>query len=491
MSDTQIINSNCTRATWRRILPVALVIALTFIAVGFVRPAAAQKLSAKSKMSKFVQGSNDAANTTFRGGRDFISDEQWAKAAEKFDEYVKKYPKEKNVDAALYWMAYSQYKMKRYAIAKTTLTRLLESYKDTTWKDDAKTLMAQMPGGGSVGGSSATPEVLVEVQEPQVYVGVPERAPRPATGIGGGAGIGLGRAGTQPPDDDPCEFKIVVLQSLFQADVQRGIAAATEWLRPGSTQTIRCKGAALTLLARNGGKSVTPIILSVAKNETDIKLRSKAISVLGSTNDESVIDALQDFALKAQQNEIAEAALYALSQHTSPRAISILSEIATSSRPVELRQRAIMAISTRPGDPALDALLRIYDGDQSLEIRKAVISGLSRRKSERAGAKLLEIARGSENIELRKYAISAIVRRSGDQSVDILLGLYDSEKNEELKDQIISSFGYSNDPRIVKKLIEIAKNPQTPIERRRRAIGWLSRSKDPAVLQFLEDLLKQ
>ncbi len=487
MSDKQIITSIRNRVTGRRMLPIAFVMALAVIAGGFVHQASAQKLSSKTRMSKFVQGTSDAANTTFSGGRDFISDEQWAKAAEKFDEYVNKYPREKNVDAALYWMAYSQYKMKRFALAKSTLTRLLDTYKDTSWKDDAKTLMAQLPGAAP----SPKPEVSVGAQEPEVYVGVPERAPRPAMGIGGGVGKGPGRAGTQPPDDDPCEFKIVVLQSLFQADVQRGIAAASEWLRAGSTQTLRCKSAALTLLARNGGKSVTPIILGVAQNEPDIKLRSKAISVLGSTNDDSVIDALQDFALKAQQNEIAEAALFALSQHNSPRAITVLSEIATSSRPVELRQRAIMAISTRSGDPALDALLRIYDGDQNIEIRKAVMSGLSRRKSERAGAKLLEIARGSDNIELRKYAISAIARRSGDQAADILVPLYDNEKNEELRDQIINSIGYSNDPRIVKKLIEVAKNPQTPIDRRRRAIGWLSRSKDPAVLQFLEDLLKQ
>jgi hypothetical protein len=92
-------------------------------------------------------------------------------------------------------------------------------------------------------------------------------------------------------DDDPCEFKIVVLQALFQTDVQRGIVAATEWLKPGSTETVRCKGAALTLLGRNGGKSVTPIILNFAKSEQDLKLRARAISALGSTNDDSVVDA--------------------------------------------------------------------------------------------------------------------------------------------------------------------------------------------------------
>src|SRR5204862_3766765 len=111
-------------------------------------------------------------------------------------------------------------------------------------------------------------------------------------------------------DDDPCEFKIVVLQALFQTDLQRGIMAATDWLKPGSTQTVRCKSAALTLLGRNGGKAVTPVILGVARNEPDIKLRARAISALGATNDDSVVDALRDFALNSQQPEIVEASLY-------------------------------------------------------------------------------------------------------------------------------------------------------------------------------------
>ena len=47
-----------------------------------------------------------------------------------------------------------------------------------------------------------------------------------------------------------------------------------------------------------------------------------------------------------------------------------------------------------------------------------------------------------------------------------------------------------SDQRVIRKLIEIARNPQTPMERRKRAIGWLSRSNDPEVLRFLEELLK-
>src|SRR6185369_10261168 len=107
-------------------------------------------------------------------------------------------------------------------------------------------------------------------------------------------------------DDDPCEFKIVVLQALFQTDLQRGVMAATEWLKPGSAQTIRCKSAALTLLGRHGGKTVTPVILGVARSEPDLKLRARAIATLGATNDDSVVDALRDFALNSQDNDIVE-----------------------------------------------------------------------------------------------------------------------------------------------------------------------------------------
>src|SRR6266576_7145038 len=98
-------------------------------------------------------------------------------------------------------------------------------------------------------------------------------------GLGVGRGVGSGSRSDQAADDDPCEFKIAVLQALIQNDLQRGLSVATEWLKPGSPQTVRCKQAALSLLARHGGKAAIPVILGFARNEPDPKLRVKAISV--------------------------------------------------------------------------------------------------------------------------------------------------------------------------------------------------------------------
>ena len=518
---------------------LTLVLAIAANAMGQQRRSFQGQSSSTASSSR--QAAQSDATKVFSSARDLITDGDWARAQAKFDEYVTSFPNEKNLDAALYWKAYADYKLEKFSECRKTIDRLLEKYPRSNWLDDARVLMAQIPGAYvAVADQAAAYDELVKAVraiETTPAPGVPAQALEPAVvyaqtvpdavsivtpatpfppgvyttqgAIGYGPVLARDYFGEPASDDDPCEFKIVVLQALFQTDVQRGIMAATDWLKQGSTQTVRCKSAALTLLGRHGGKSVTPVILGVARSEPDLKLRARAISTLGATNDDSVIDALRDFALTSQENSIVEASLYALSKHTGERAIAVLSDIATSSKTASHRKVAISSISTRAGEPAVDALFKIYDADQSVEIRKAVIAGFANRKSERAGNRLVEIARSSDNIELRKVAISSISRRGGDKAIEFLLSLYDSEKNEELKDQIVNSLalgsmfvnspeyvaqgmtsGRMNDQRVVQKFIEIARNQQAPMERRKRVIGWLSRSKDPAVLKFLEELLR-
>lgn len=515
----------------RSIYSPLLVLSLVSSVAGLAGVAAGQQRapSAVTTTRPAQQTAHDAT-TVFRSARDLITEGEWAKAQEKFDEYVKSFPNEKNIEAALYWLAYTQHKLARYEQVRTTIGRLLEKYPNTTWKDDARVLLAQAPGitDSVMAYQSLISDLEVKVaplpplSDTVVYapVGPVNIAPMPdvpgVPTVWGMDGLGWTTSGS---DDDPCEFKIVVLQALFQTDLQRGIMAATEWLKPGSTQTVRCKSAALSLLGRHGGKSVTPVILGVARSEPDVKLRARAISTLGATNDDSVIDPLRDFALNSQENEIIEAAVYALSKHTGERAIAVLTDIAKSGKTTAQRKLAISSISARSGEPAVDALFHIYETDQSIEIRKAVLSAFANRRSERAGNRLVEIARNSDNVELRKAAISAISRRGGDKAIEFLLSLYDTEKNEEVKDQIVNALGSGahsfyavaemaglagtgqgiafptsgrmNDERVITKLIEIARDPKAPMERRKRAIGWLSRSKHPKVLEFLQELLKQ
>ena len=124
------LTANTATATKRaRFILITLLIALMAVAVNAQGNRSAQ---------------SDAA-TVFRSARDLITDGEWARAQAKFDEYVSAYPNEKNIDAALYWLAYTQQRLAKYDQCRSSLERLLEKYPNSTWRDDARVLLAQIP----------------------------------------------------------------------------------------------------------------------------------------------------------------------------------------------------------------------------------------------------------------------------------------------------------------------------------------------------------
>ena len=55
-----------------------------------------------AKLNRFMQTSraNTASMQIFREGRDFIEAQNWQKAAEKFNDFITAYPKDKDLDAS-------------------------------------------------------------------------------------------------------------------------------------------------------------------------------------------------------------------------------------------------------------------------------------------------------------------------------------------------------------------------------------------------------
>src|SRR5262245_38933636 len=85
-----------------RIGPIKLAL---FALLAISIPAHAQDIA---KLNQFVQTKGNAASMQiFREGRDFIEAQNWQKAAEKFEDFIKAYPKDKDLDAALYWYGYA------------------------------------------------------------------------------------------------------------------------------------------------------------------------------------------------------------------------------------------------------------------------------------------------------------------------------------------------------------------------------------------------
>jgi HEAT repeat protein len=462
-----------------------------------------------TKLNRFVQSSktNTASMQVFREGRDFIEAQNWQKAAEKFNDFIKSYPKDRDLDAALYWYGYSLEKQGRKADAAAPLERLIERFPNSSWRREAIALLVAM--------------------------GFEEKV-------------------QQVRDRDNCEIKILALQSLFQADEERAIGIITEALKANPAPCQNFQAAAVTILGSRRSPRATPILLDIARSNPDLKLRLTAIRRLGDQHDEQVTEELLKLYDADRTREVRGQILRALVESRTPRGSAKVLEIARSSDDLAARQYALRYIGELKDAASLEELIRIYDADKTREIRAQILRALSEREEPRARAKLLEvartgetpelrleairrlgdrgrvaiddllqlyssetnlqikqgllrafaesddprvhakileIARGNDPIELRGYALRVLAQRADEQTIDQLVAMYDSEQNQQLKAMLVRAFGESQHKSAVRKLMAIARNDQS-VELRKMAVRYLGQSRDPEAMKFLEDLLK-
>src|SRR6185503_14004539 len=160
------------------------------------------------------------ASTAFAAARDLIDDAQWAKAEQAFGQYVTKFPKEDNLDAAMYWTAYSQYQLKRFDVCKQTIDKMLKAYEKTSWKQDAELLLAQLPGAAAAKALAPVPAEIALISSDPI-AGQAEAAVIDATAVVAQAEVAVTKANA------------IVAQSLPQPlriapEAQERMAAAQE-----------------------------------------------------------------------------------------------------------------------------------------------------------------------------------------------------------------------------------------------------------------------
>ena len=431
---------------------VALVLTLAFVAVvgctlsrGVVAYGKDQELE---KLNRFVQGANTPAMKLFREGRDLIEEEEWAKAAEKFRGFINTYPRDNDVDAALYWHAYALKRSGNLREAAKQLGRLIKDFPNSGWRDEADAMLTEIaPALGQT-------EVI-----------------------------------NQSLNTDSEELKIIALQSLFDSSPERAISYVNEWLKPTSTASRKMKEAAVSLLGAHGGKQAIPLLLDIARNQPDLKLRQTAIHRLGEEGGDAVLDDLMQIYEADRDGKVKQQVLHAISEMESPRAHAKLLAVArNNAENIEMRRFAIHRLGEREDANAYVDLVQIYDADQTGELKMEVLHALSESEDPRAQAKLLEVARSGNNIELRRQAIHWLGEKEGESTIDELMRLYQTEQSADVKQQILHAFSEMESARAKAKLSEVARNANENSELRRYAIHWIGESDDANAIQTLVTL---
>lgn len=437
----------------RRVSPqlnALLALVLTLAAVLLCGQQSGSQAQSLERLNRFVQGTNasDKAMTLFRQGRDLLEDGDWNKAADSFNRFISDYPRHRDVDAAIYWLAFSLSKQKRYQDADRQLDRLLREFPKSNWIDDARALRVEIAG---------------QVKDTRTI--------------------------DHELDRDNNEIKRIALQSLFQADPDKALSFVAEILKPDSKADRRLRETAIALLGQHQGPKTTALLMDLARAQSDPKLRRTAIFWLGQSGDEKAFEMLKEMATKDGNEEVAKTALFALAQHGDKRGREVLLEIARSGQSPKLRRDAIFWLGQRGDESAVDDLMKIYAAEQSTEIKKQILFALSQNSSARATSLINDIARSGSEPELRRQAIFWLGQRGGDKAIETLIQLYDGEQDRGVKEQLIFALGQSNHKAALRKLMQIARSDAS-VEARTKAVFWLGQKKDPEAVKFLEEILK-
>jgi HEAT repeat protein len=402
------------------------------------------------KFNRFVQASNsnDSAMNLFREARELIENENWKQAEKKFQTFIRDYPKHENVDAAMYWRAFSLKKLGQLREADEAAQKLIESNPNSRWTEDARALRAEVaPGLGNT-------EVINQGLE----------------------------------DDNDNDTKQIALQSLFQSSPQRGTEVAIELLKSPKTGK-QLKRTAVSMIGIYGGPSGRAALLDIARNRNNEELQKTAVFWLGQGNDEDSVKTLIDLYGSSSDEALKKQILFSISQNGSSLARTKLVEVARSGSDVALRKQAIFGLSQNGRDGGFDELSELFDSERDDEVRDQILFAMSQSHNKKSYAKLLEIVRGSSSVEIRKKAIFWLGQGRGSSTAPLLIELYDGEKALDLKQQLIFSLSQCSDKAALRKLMKIA-NEDSSMELRRKAVFWLGQSRDPEAAKFLEGFLK-
>jgi HEAT repeat protein len=431
-----------------------------------------------TRLNRFVQSTkaNGKAAKSFRVGRDLIEDEKWEQAEKHFRTFLRDYPQHHQADAAIYWLAYTHKQQRHFSEADQLLVQLVNSYPKSSWVTDAKALRLQIaPALGNVAlvdevitapqrtprpartvsttapvaqGQTITPQPARAPSrvESRDGVGIFTTTPSPVAPIAIGGGIGSPAAVVIAPGQqagngmtEQEEIKAIALQSLMQSNPERALPYIADILKNDSKASKGLKDSAVRLLGQYRGSNATNLLLDLARNQTDSRLRRSAIYSLSNVEDDKVFDLLLNLATTSDDQEVAKAALRALANHRNQKAKDSIGSLALSAKSPLIRRDAIYFLGERRDDASIDRLISLYDNDPDPEIKKHALYAMSRSSNPKARQKVMEVARSSSNEEARVQALQWLDDRADESFIAELVKLYQTDKSAKVRKQIVYS----------------------------------------------------
>jgi HEAT repeat protein len=223
-----------------------------------------------------------------------------------------------------------------------------------------------------------------------------------------------------------------------------------------SAELRRC---AVWLLGRRADADAAALLITVAKSDPSIDVRTQAIDFLPRMPGDAALNAVEELLRTDPESRIQRAAVRALTSSDNPRARqSMRALIERKDANEQQRIEAIRSYDRGERATAEDAayLRGLYDKVDNERLKEAIISTVARMGGPENEQWVLNIAKNQrESSYLRSTALSRI--GTSNISVADLVKLYDAADSRSVREQLIRVFERRPDAAATDKLMEIAK----------------------------------
>lgn len=301
---------------------------------------------------------------------------------------------------------------------------------------------------------------------------------------------GIASGGQQGACED--EIRIAALNALLQMNSEQALPILERVLANRSEDpcAVEMRRKAVFLLSQHVDESNVEILLELVRNDPDREVRLQAVFWLSQVEGERTVDALEEILLNSPDRELQEKAIFALSQSGSARAGAVLRDFAMKAdADPDLRSNAVFWIGQHEGAENASFLREIYATTDEEAIKERVIFSLAQSGNAESSGWLLEVAGDPDEPIEMRKKALFWAGQSERLSIEQLGELYEGMPERELKEQIIFGLSQRHERAAVDWLLNIARN-ETDTELRRKAIFWLSQSEDPRVAEFLLELIE-
>jgi len=363
----------------------------------------------------------------YEDGTDYIDDEEWEKAIEKFTRVAQLNGSRQ--DGALYWMAYAMNKLNRRTEALNVIEGLKKGHPKSRWLNDAKALEIEVRQRS---GQKVRPEAV---------------------------------------DDD---VKVIAIQSLMHTDPEKAFPLLDKIVKGGSYSK-KMKEQALFILSQSSSPRAQTLLADIARGNANPEIQEEAIRYLGISGGQRNGQLLAEiYASPNASTDTKEEVLKAWM--ISGNKARVL-EAAKSERNLELRKDAIRLLGVMG---ARGELASMYANETSRDTKEEIIQGLFIAGDH---ARITELATNEKDPRLRAEAIQKL-GLMGSKSTQALLGFY-ATGNSEVKEAVINGLFVMGN---AKALIGLAKK-ETNREMKKEILQKLSvMGSDDAIAYMLEIL---